>query len=882
MTLARTGLILGSIVVTLTAAVSGWQNRAWPPPVQKVSNDSPTLTPDAELKTFHVPPGYRVELVASEPMVVDPIAVDYDLEGRLWVIEMLGFMPDTSGTDSREPLGRIAVLEDENDDGKMDKRTVFLDKLILPRAIKILDRGVLVAEPPNLWLARDTDGDLKADTKDLVRNDYGRLEGNPEHNANSLHWGLDNIIYTSEHTYHLQLNAQGGGKFDVIPTLSRGQWGVGSDDGGRIYRNWNEQPLFVDIVPARYFMRNPNIVRTRGLYDIMMDPKDMTVWPVRPTRGVNRGYRDGVLRPDGTLTTYVSAGTPTIYRGDRLPKDVYGDAFITESAGNLVHRLKIVDDGTGRLSAKNAYPKGSFMSSTDERFRPVNLFAGPDGTLLVIDMYRGVIQDGTYWTDYLRNYIKTNNLELPVNLGRIWRVVHESTKRDVKPSLTKETPEGLVKRLSHPNGWYRDTAQRLLVERGATSVAPTLKQLALTNPDYRTRLHALWTLDGLGEIDAATVEKALADKSVDVRASAVRLSERWLGEPASPLSAIVVKLGDDPNWMVRRQVAASLGMLPQASRVRPLVSMLEKYGADPITVDAATSGLAGLENEVLGLLLQGTATTPASQAAGATPRPAHPADDAIATLSATIARGRDAASAEKLFVIAADTNRPMWQRVAVLRGTEMGLDGGGGGRGGGGGGGGGRGGRGAAGPAGLTLSQEPASLLALANGTDELAGAAKSVASRVTWPGKPMPPAAAVAPLTPEQQKRFTQGQELYNNLCVACHQPDGQGREKIAPSLVNSRYVIAADAGVSARIVLSGKEGSVGLMPPLGASLTDEQIAGVLTYIRREWGHTASAVAPDDVKEIRGMTASRTRPWTEDEISRLTGRGGGRGRGGQ
>ena len=878
MTLARTGIILGSIV-TLTAAVSGWQNRAWPPPVQKVSTDSPTLTPDAELKTFHVPPGYRVELVASEPMVVDPIAVDYDLEGRLWVIEMLGFMPDTSGTDSREPLGRIAVLEDENDDGKMDKRTVFLDKLILPRAIKILDRGVLVAEPPNLWLARDTDGDLKADTKDLVRNDYGRLEGNPEHNANSLHWGLDNIIYTSEHTYHLQLKS---GKFDVIPTLSRGQWGVGSDDAGRIYRNWNEQPLFVDIVPARYFMRNPNIGRTRGLYDIMMDPKDMTVWPVRPTRGVNRGYRDGVLRPDGTLTTYVSAGTPTIYRGDRLPKDVYGDAFITESAGNLVHRLKIVDDGTGRLSAKNAYPKGSFMSSTDERFRPVNLFAGPDGTLLVIDMYRGVIQDGTYWTDYLRNYIKTNNLELPVNLGRIWRVLHESAKRDVKPSLTKETPEGLVKRLSHPNGWYRDTAQRLLVERGATSVAPVLKQLALTNPDYRTRLHALWTLDGLGEIDAATVEKALADKSVDVRASAVRLSERWLGEPASPLSAIVVKLGDDPNWMVRRQVAASLGMLPQASRVRPLASMLEKYGADPITVDAATSGLAGLENEVLGLLLQGTATTPASQGAGATPRPAHPADDAIATLAATIARGRDAASAEKLFVIAADTNRPMWQRVAVLRGTEMGLDGGGGGRGGGGGGGGGRGGRGAAGPAGLTLPQEPASLLALANGTDELAGAAKSVASRVTWPGKPTPPAAAVVPLTPEQQKRFTQGQELYNNLCVACHQPDGQGREKIAPTLVNSRYVIAADAGVSTRIVLSGKEGSVGLMPPLGASLTDEQIADVLTYIRREWGHTASAVAPDDVKEIRGMTASRTRPWTEDEISRLTGRGGGRGRGGQ
>jgi len=179
------------------------------------------------------------------------------------------------------------------------------------------------------------------------------------------------------------------------------------------------------------------------------------------------------------------------------------------------------------------------------------------------------------------------------------------------------------------------------------------------------------------------------------------------------------------------------------------------------------------------------------------------------------------------------------------------------------------------------LTQEPAALLALAGGTGEMAAAAKNVAGRVSWPGKPAPPAVAAVPLTPEQQKRYAQGQEVYKNLCVACHQPDGQGREKIAPSLVSSRYVIA-DAGIPTRIVLAGKEGAVGLMPPLGASLTDEQIASVLTYIRREWGHTASAVAPADVKEVRGMTASRTRPWTEDEISRMTGRGGGRGRGGQ
>jgi mono/diheme cytochrome c family protein/glucose/arabinose dehydrogenase len=858
-----TRLGVGAIVAIVVAldVAAGWQDRSWPPPVQKVASDSPTLTPEAELKTFYMPPGYRMELVASEPMVVDPVAIDFDLEGRLWVVEMLGFMPDTSGADSREPLGRVVVLEDDNDDGKMDRRTVFLDKLILPRAIKVLHTGVLVAEPPNLWLARDTNGDLITDTKDLVRNDYGRLEGNPEHNANSLHWGLDNVIYTSEHTYHLKL---AGGKFEAIPTLSRGQWGVGSDDSGRIYRNWNEQPLFVDIVPARYFARNPNVARTRGLYEIMMSPKDMTVWPVRPTRGVNRGYRDGVLRPDGTLTTYVSAGTPVIYRGDRLPKDLYGDAFITESAGNLVHRLEIVNDGTGRLTAKNAYARGEFLASTDERFRPVNLFSAPDGTLYVVDMYRGVIQDGQYWTDYLRDYIKTNKLELPVNLGRIWRVVHESTKRDRKPSLTKATPEQLVKLLSHSNGWHRDTAQRLLVERQEKSVAPALKQLALDSPDYRAKLHAVWTLDGLGEIDVATVQKSLADKHADVRASAIQLAERWLGEAGHPIQAAVLKLTDDPNWMVRRQVAASLGALPSSARVDPLVNVLRKYGHDPIAVDTAISSLSGQEADALERLLQN-----ATAGQGSTTLPS---EDAVSMLAATICRSRDAMAADKLISIAADASRPVPQRLAVLRGLETGLESSGG-RGGGGG---RAGGRGLGAAAGFALPQEPASLTALAAGSGELAAVARRVAARVTWPGKPSP-VVEVAPLTPEQHKQFEQGQEIYNNLCIACHQPDGQGREKVAPSLINSRYVVG-DPSIAARIVLAGKEGQVGLMPPLGASLSDDQIAAVLTYVRREWGHTASPVAPDDVKEIRGMTASRSRPWTEEEISRLTGGRGGRG----
>ncbi len=863
---------------TLAAAavVAAAQSRIWPPPVQQVKAESPALSPADEQKTFFLPPGYGVELVASEPMVVDPVAIDFDPDGRMWVVEMLGFMPDTSGTDSREPIGRVAVLEDDNDDGRMDRRTVFLDKLILPRSVKVLDRGVLVAEPPNLWLARDTDGDLKADSKELVRNDYGRLAGNPEHNANGLHWGLDNVIYTSEHTYHLELR---NGAFAVQPTLSRGQWGASTDDGGRVYRNWNEQPLFVDVIAPRYYMRNPNLARTRGLYEILMDPKDMTVWPVRPTRGVNRGYRDGVLRADGTLTTYVSAGTPTIYRGDRLPKDLYGDAFVTESAGNLVHRLTIVDDGSGRLSARNSYPKGEFFASSDERFRPVNLFSAPDGTLYVIDMYRGVIQDGQYWTDYLRDYIKTNNLELPVGLGRIWRVVHTTTTRDRRPSLSKAAPSDLVALLAHPNGWYRDTAQRLLVERSARTAARALREMAAVHPDWRPRIHALWTLDGIGELDAATVQKALGDKSADVRASAVRLSEKWIGDAAQPIRAAVLALTDDASWTVRRQLAASLGNLPPADRLDHIVALLRRYGHDPITVDAAISGLARQELAALNALLEPKAPT------GAAPRRASPAptDDAVAMLAAAIVRARDAEDVASVLDVAGDAARPSWQRIAVLRGADLALSGSRGA-----GGPGGRGARGSGlgagarsaeaagrGAGGLSLEQEPAAITKLAASPGELGKLAAAVAGRLTWPGKPAP-AIRVTPLTASEQDRFAKGRDIYKNLCVACHQADGRGLEKIAPSLLDSRYVVG-DAGVAARIVLSGKEGRVALMPPLGGSLTDDQVAAVLTYIRREWGHTASAVTAADVKEIRGMTAGRKRPWTEEEIARLAGGRGGR-----
>ncbi len=854
------------------ATLSG-QRPVWPVPVQKVPEIAPALSAEDEQKTLFMPPGYHVELVAAEPLVSDPIWVDFDADGRMYVLEMPGFAMDKSMADSREPIGRIAILEDANDDGKMDKRTVFLDGLVLPRALKVLEHGVLVGEPPNLWLAKDTNGDLKADSKELIRNDFGRLEGNLEHNANSLWWGLDNWIYTSEHDWFLRLK---NGKFEVERTLNRGQWGVGMDDAGRIYRNVNTEPLFVDLVPARYFMRNANLVRTRGSYEPLIHPDDTAIWPVRPTRGVNRGYREELLRDDGSAAYYTGVSSPAIYRGDRLPKELQGNAFVVDSPTNLVHRLIVNDDGTGQLSATDAYKKGEFLASTDERFRPVNLFSAPDGTLYVVDMYRGVVQDVQFQTDYLHDYIVKHQLEVPVGKGRIWRVVHDSTRRDRKPALSKEMPSGLVGYLSHPNGWWRDTAQRLLVERGDKSVVPALKALALKAPDYRTRLHALWTLDGLDALDAATVQPLLTYPSADVRAAAIRLSEPWLAETDSPVRAAVLKAIDDPNWIVRRQIAATLGVLPPVDRLAQLKTVIAKYGTDPVTVDAAISGLQGREAIVLNALLEAKSD----------------ATDAMSMLAGAATKAGDRAAVQKIVAAAGDTSRSQDLRIALLRGLDAGLSGTARSTGGlvsatgpaaaagaapprGGGPGGGVGGRGTASAPANLFSEEPTALTALAAGAGPIADAAKPIVARITWPGKPAPAGQTAAPLTPEEQKRFAAGAEVYKNICTPCHQPDGQGQDKLAPPLVGSTFALA-NAVVPIRILLAGKEGRIGLMPPL-SMLTDDQLAAVLTYVRREWGNNASAVDPSTVKEIRGLTSSHTRPWTEAELTRLmTGRAGG------
>jgi len=886
-----TRLLAAALFVTaVTATDAGLQaQRAWPPGVQRVSDDSPVRSPAEELETIYMPPGYRLELVASEPLVQDPVVIDWDPDGRLWVVEMAGYMNDIQATREHDPVGRIVVLEDTNHDGTMDKRTVFADGLILPRALAVFDHGVLVGEPPNLWLMKDTNGDLKADTKELVTNAYGRLDANVEHNANTLLWAMDNWIDTSEVDLRFRLNQ---GHFDVSKTLARGQWGASQDDVGRVFRNSNESALHADLVPTSYYARNASLIRTRGSDEFLGASEEAlnTVWPVRPTRGVNRGYQDGILRADGTLAAFTSACAPTVYRGDRLPSELYGNVFVAEPAGNLVSRIIVEDDGH-TLRGRQAYARGEFIASTDERFRPVYLSSAPDGTLYVVDMYRGVVQHRGFITEYLRDQILSRHLEQPIAHGRIYRVVHDGTKRDVRPPLASATTTKLVELLSDPNGWWRDTAQRLLVERGDRAAVEPLRALVTNARETRTRLHALWTLDGLEALDAAQVAAALQDPSRDVRVAGVRLAEHWLRTGDAALQAAVVKLAGDSNWEVRAQVGASLGELPADAKVPAIASFLALHSTDPIATDAALSGIAGEEPRVLDRILQSSEQTPGRATA-------------ITMLAATITRGAQDTAVLALFDSINEPTKAPWQRSAMLGGVEVALldrsapgsvprraEGRSGescptcqgARAGPGGAAAfptardaedspvaGRRGRGRARPL-LMVSREPAIVSLAHAASDPLSTRADAVLARVGWPGKPG--AASTAPLSAAEQARFDAGREVYQNLCAACHQPNGRGLERVAPPLVGSELALSPP-GVPIRILLNGKEGSVGLMPPLGFTLTDDQIAAALTYIRHEWGQNASAIDPAEVAKVRTSTTGRTKPWTNEELLQLANGG--------
>jgi putative membrane-bound dehydrogenase-like protein len=758
------------------------------------------LSPEEAMKAFQVEKGFRIELVASEPMIESPVAMSFDDQGRLYVCEMRGYMHDLAGSTEKEPTGRVSLLEDTDGDGRMDKATAFLDKVVMPRAVMAVNGGALIAVPPQLLFCKDTNGDGVADVKEVVATDFGTLGGQPEHMANSPVWAMDNSIWCAGYSSRLKLR---GGTWMKDVGLGRGQWGLCQDDHGRLYFNYNSDMLRADLLPTEAFARNPLLRNATSINAKLA--ADQTLFPSHPTPGVNRGYDTKTLSADGKLTKPTATCGALIYRGDAFPAMYRGNAFVPEPGANLVKRFTM-SETDGLVKATNTAKGSEFLTSTDERFRPVNACNGPDGALYLVDMYRGIIQHQSFLTHYLIANIQARKLEQPFNMGRIWRIVPEgSSAKPVKVSKD-------AKLLTHANGWVRDTAQRLIVESADASAVPALKEL-LQNESPIAREHALWTLDGLAAITPDLVKTALADPSEHVRAAAARVAPR----------DYVFDLASEKHPLVLANLA--IKTINDAA----LAPLLATHGKNALIREAALTGLRGKEAAFAKTLAQ---------------TPSDGSKAVIGALAELIALAGKAGPIADMLDLAANSPE---NRDTILKGLAK-----------------------------TDSKSKTVKLVWLEKSPPKLKLPA-DLEKRLVWPGKPGAPAPPVIkPLTETQTALFEKGRTVYATLCAACHQPHGLGLDGLAPPLVDSEWVLGK-TDVLARIVMHGLAGPVKVsgrtynlaMPPL-PQLTDEDIAGVLTYIRREWEHNGSAIETKAVAAIRDQNKGRMMMWTEEELKNL------------
>jgi mono/diheme cytochrome c family protein/glucose/arabinose dehydrogenase len=832
-------------------------------PVLKFKLPPPkVLTPEEAVKAIRVPKGFRVEVVASEPMIEAPVAVSWDDQARMYVCEMRGYMHDMDAKGEDQPIGRISRLEDTDGDGVYDKSTVFTDKLLMPRAVMAIGDGALVSVPPNLIFMHDTDGDGVSDKQEVIHDAYAREGGQPEHMANSPTWMMDNWIWSTGHGFRYRYQ---GGTFLRESTTGFGQWGRTQDDWGRQYFNYNSDWLRLDLVTPGYYARNRRLATRTGVNHRTTTVG--TTWPRVPTPGINRGYMPNMLRADGTLAKCTATCGAAVYRGDLFPKEYRGNVFIPEPVGLLVKRMVLSETG-GVVSARHAYEGKEFLTSSDERFRPVNAYTGPDGALYIVDMARGVVQHKAFLTYYLAANIEARKLEQPLNLGRIYRIVPDG----VKPQATKlpKASADIVPLLAHANGWVRGNAQRVLVERGDKSVVPAVTTLSAEGATPQARLHALWTLEGLGALTPEIVTARLQDKDTKVRTAAIRLAD-------ASLTPELVKLVPKANSELRLHLAFKLSDQPGPEVEQALIALLKagappqkKAAAQPVTTpvpadakklepsrppeevnrlalgEAVVSGLTGRELEFLEVLLKQPAAEDAKLAG----------TKIFETLAACVMSERRGSRVSRLLDLAAAQPAARQSAIFNSMAPKKPL------------------------PNPIRMEAEPAAFVALQKtAKGGLRTALAKIDAELYWPDKPgAKPLPDIPPLTAEQQASFEKGKALYAAVCAACHQPGGTGLANLAPPLANSEWALGpADRPI--RAVLHGVIGPITVagtkwdleMPGFGA-FGDEDIASIITYIRREWEHGASPVTGAEVAKVRNLTQGRVKGWTEAELKQPPG----------
>ncbi|MDB4664526.1 HEAT repeat domain-containing protein [bacterium] len=551
------------------------------------------------IQSIHVPDGYKLELVAGEPLVQDPVAIDWGADGKLWVVEMADYPLGMDG--KGKPGGRVRFLEDTDSDGQYDKSTLFAEGLSFPTGVLGWGNGILVTAAPQILYLEDTSGDGKADVQRPLYS--GFLEGNQQLRVNGLRWGLDNWVYCASGSHH-----GGYGKDSQIKSLHTGtkyrvgsrdfrlhpdtglldpqsgpsQYGRSRDDWGNWFGVQNSYPLWHYVLADHNIRRNPHYAPP--------DPKHQVVTPanppVYPASKLQKRYHS--FSQSGRFT---SACSPMIYRDDYLfDRGTEQHAFTCEPFHNLVQHNLISDDGVSfKFRRDPTEAKTDFFASEDRWCRPVMVRTGPDGALWVVDMYRYMIEHPQWLPENGQNELRPW-FRAGEDQGRIYRVVRSDKPRDQSPrpmmSLADSSVSELVAMLESSNGWQRDMAQRRLV-RGDHQIAVTdLEKLLQNSQQPLARLHALWTLEGLGQLSVDRLEAVLSDQHPGVRRNAVRVASKIHTDVDR-----LIPLIDDPDLKVRLELASSFGNYGQSAAASALGQLMADNSDNQYVIAAAMSSL---------------------------------------------------------------------------------------------------------------------------------------------------------------------------------------------------------------------------------------------------------------------------------------------------
>ena len=577
------------------------------------------LEPEESMKTFRLVPGLRIEQVATEPLVADVVDMTFDENGRMYVAQLITYAKyfDESGrmyigelTTQAElqrkggvvvNTSRVSLLEDSDGDGKFDTSTIFADGLSWPAGLTCFDGGLFVATLPDVIYLKDTNGDNRADRREVVLSGFSTA--NPVMCPNSLRWGLDNrihgmgsgrklaaVMWDKVDTGRKAAPVSSGGRdFSIHPRTGElrlesggSQFGMGLDQWGRKFESSNTVPIEMVMYEDRYIARNPYLAAPSARLRIHAD--DSTVyrtsrvepWRILRTELRKKGTFTGGLEGGGTPAGYFSAACGVyVYKGTALPEQFRGNAFVGDGSGNLVHRMRLDPNGVA-FTARRTEKQHEFLTSDEIWFRPIQFTDGPDGALYMADFYRELFELPDAIPASARKHL---DLLAGNNRGRVYRFVPEGFKQPAPVRLGEMSTVELVGLLAHPNGWHRNTASRLLYERQDRKAARPLAEMAAQPAAPLGRMHAIYALDGLKMLTPEIILARLNDEHPRVREHAVRLAEAVLADSPAVRSKLYGMV-DDPDMRVRYQLAFTLGEISSDQATAALAAVAASDAGD--------------------------------------------------------------------------------------------------------------------------------------------------------------------------------------------------------------------------------------------------------------------------------------------------------------